>query len=453
MKSNPWLAPFVAGSRTDRYTHLECRAVAQNIKGDSVGARAEFLKAQMREIFLCGDQVSMTLDQLLALGEGHALTHYGSPQQVLAALYRHDPWENVTHPAVMLTGLAGTGKTQLVLAMRRLLLDRVGSVDLPGHKNLQVHPAWFMSLRDGNTLNALLRPYVVPEKVDQDEHEKDERREKNFSQSHLLQIARRVSRRDGVCLLVLDEFQFITRSLQANALAMGLLLQLLSIGPRFLYVANYSLARRLMSRRQEDRHRVLVNPIELRPDAIDSADFLNYVTELSRVAPEDFRFDARATVDLLHRYSFGIKRAVVELLVGAWAHCKTNRGPRADVTESDLKAAYASPGYMPFRHDAEALWRHSVGENDIDPDLLSPLVVQAPVQNVVVAQAAINDFNRRVNERHVEGMLTPHEREALSKLAPKRKEMPDAGKVRRLPTGAISKASLLDAFSRVGRET
>jgi len=217
-------------------------------------------------------------------------------------------------------------------------------------------------------------------------------------------------------------------------------------------VANFSLARRLLNRRQEDRHRVLANHLELQPDAVDSSDFLNYITELTRVAPEDFRFDASAVAGLLHRYSYGIKRAAVELLVAAWAYAKAHRGARADVTESDVKAAYASSGYMPFRHDVEALGLHLKGIKDIDADLLNPLRFERSAENVVIAQTAISDFNRRVNERHVEGMLTPDESEALSKLLPSRRETSVEGRVRRMPARAASKESLLDAFARLGKD-
>lgn len=450
MKSNPWLASYLIGKSPDRYASLERHAVAQIIKGDSIAARAEVLKARMREVFLCGEQTSSLLDKLLAIGEGHALTHYSSSQEIRGSIYHPQPWGDATQPALMLTGLAGTGKTQLMQAMKRFLGDRVGRVDLPGHRNLEIHPAWFLSLRDGNTLNSLLGPCVVLDRTDCDGAEIP--REKALKQSQLLQLARRVSRRDGVCIIFLDEFQFITRSQNANTLAMTLLLQLLSVGPRVVYVANFSLARRLMNRHQEDRHRVLANHLELQPDAVDGSDFLNYITELTRIVPEDFRFETSSIAGLLHRYSYGIKRAVMELLVGAWAHAKAHRGARADVTESDVKAAYASSGYLPFRGDVEALRHHSDGTKDIDPDLLNPLRVESPAENVVIAQAAISDFNRRVNERHVEGMLTPDESEALSKLLPSRSEMSVEGRVQRMPTRAASKESLLDAFARLGKD-
>ena len=283
-------------------------------------------------------------------------------------IYHQQPWGDATQPALMLTGLAGTGKTQLMQAMKRFLGDRVGRVDLPGHRNLEIQPAWFMSLRDGNTLNSLLGPCVVPEKADCDGVEIPKR--KDLKQSQLLQLARRVSRRDGVCIIFLDEFQFITRSQDANTLAMTLLLQLLSVGPRVVYVANFSLARRLMNRRQEDRHRVLANHLELQPDAVDGSDFLNYITELTRIVPEDFRFETSSIAGLLHRYSYGIKRAVMELLVAAWAHAKAHRGTRADVTESDVKAAdlalrnISQKWTMPIRDWKAALTRFTIQFGD-----------------------------------------------------------------------------------------
>lgn len=450
MKSNSWIVAYQRGKGPNRYAELERRAVPVEIRGESLVAQAEVLRSAMREIFLCGVQGSSLLDQLLSLGEGHAISTCSSPHHVLEGIYNRYPWgEETGQPAVMLTGLAGTGKTQLILAMKRLLEKRAGTVDIPAHRNVTLRPGWFMTLKDGNSLNALLSPYLDPEF--QSSYAPNERSRKALNQNRLLELARRVSRRDGACLLFLDEFQFITRSLQANTLAMSLLLQFLSIGPRVVYVANFSLARRLLGRRQEDRHRVLANHLELLPEAADSPDFQNYVNELVKVAPSDWSSEVTNGMELLHRYTFGVKRAVVELLTIAWMHCKTQRGPKAEVNAGDLKSAFASAGYTPFRLDVEALWRHSVGQKDIDPDLLNPLRTEVPATNVVVAQAAINRFNQSVNERHLVDMLTPDERDAYAKLAPKPGQDKAVGKIRRLPSRLGSKADLLDAFNRVGK--
>lgn len=448
MKSNPWVAPYLIGGGPNRYAHIERHAVAQRIDGQSVVARAEVLKAAMKNVFLCGEQASLLLDELLGIGEGHARNNFGSSQQMIGAMYSLQPWGE-TQSARMLTGLAGTGKTQLVQAMKRFFLDRSGGVELAGHGKFLSQPAWFMSLKEGSSLNSLLAPYLNAEIAGV---EGKGLPKKSLSQPHLLQLASRVSRRDGVCMIFVDEFQFITKSDQANSLAMSLLLQLISLGPRVVYVANFSLARRMRRRRPEDRHRVLPDPLELLPDASDSADFRNYIVELTRVAPDDFKFEVSEVTGLLHRYTFGIKRAVVDLMVGAWAHAKSNRGGRADVTESDMKSAYASSGYLAHRNDVEALWRHSVGGKDIDPDLLNPLRVEDLAGNVVVAQSAIDNFNQRVNERHVESMLTPSERDALAKLAPPKKTKTAGGKVRPLRPGAATKQALLDAFEHVAKD-
>lgn len=448
MKSNAWVAPYLVAKSHDRYACIERHAVAQRIQGDSVVARAEVLKVAMENVFLCGEQASLLLDKFLGIGEGHALNNFGTSPQLIGAMYSLRPWGE-TQSARMLTGLAGTGKTQLVQAMKRFFLDRSGCVDLPGHSNLGIQPAWFMSLKDGNTLNFLLAPYLNA--VTEGEVGKELPR-KSLSTPHLLRLARTVSRRDGACMIFVDEFQFITKSAEANALAMSLLLQLLSLGPRIVYVANFSLVRRLLKRYPEDRHRVLPNDLELLPDALDSADFRNYIEELTRIVPDDFKFEVSEMAGLLHRYTFGIKRAVVELMVGAWAHAKSKRGGRADVTEADMKAAYASSGYLAHRLDVEALWRHSFGAKDIDPNLLNPLRTDEVAGNVVFAQTAIDNFNQRVNERHLEGMLTPSERDALANLAPPKNAKAVRGKVRSLRPGAATTQDLLDAFDRVAKE-
>lgn len=445
MNPNPWVASYQIGEGPSRYSVLERRASPVEIKGGSHAARAQVLRSSMQEIFLCGIQCSAIMDQLLSLGESHAITKCSSAQHVLQGIYSVSPWGETGQPAVMLTGLAGTGKTQLILAMKRLLEMRAGVVDLPAHRNLTLRPGWFMSLKNGNTLNALLSPLVQDESLPT----QSTGVKKALNQTRLLEIARRVSRREGTCILVIDEFQFITRSLQANTLAMSLLLQLLSIGPRLVYVANFSLVRRLLSRRQEDRQRVLSNHLELLPDRADSLDFENYARELTRVLPSDWSSEVCNSHELLHRYTFGIKRALVELLVIAWLHSKTQRGDGAKVNTEDLKSAYVSAGYTPFRFDVEALWRHSVGQKDINPDLLNPLYPCTPVAKVVVAQAAIDSFNQRVNERHLENMLTPAEQEAFSKLNQPTQVDKTATKTIRLPAKFADKASLLDAFSKL----
>lgn len=71
----------------------------------------------------------------------------------------------------------------------------------------------------------------------------------------------------------------------------------------------------------------------------------------------------------------------------------------------------------------------------------------------MVAQAAIDSFNRRANELHIENMLTPRQLEALNKLRPQDKDVLGSQKVRRLPMKAASKESLLDTFARIGRES
>lgn len=448
MKTNPWIAAYQPGKLQSRYAELERRAVPVEIRGDSLGAQTEVLRSAMREIFLCGVQGSAVLDQLLSLGEGHAIATCSTPHQVMEGIYKKSPWGETGQPAVMLTGLAGTGKTQLILAMKRYLEMRAGTVDIPAHRNVTLRPGWFMTLKDGHSLNALLSPYLDPEL--HSSQTLNEGGRKALSQNRLLELARRVSRRDGACLLFLDEFQFITRSEQANTLAMSLLLQFLSIGPRVVYVANFSLARRLLGRRQEDRHRVLVNHLELLPEAAESLDFQDYVNELVKVAPADWSSEVNNSTELLHRYTFGIKRAVVELLVNAWMYCKMQRGPKAEVNTGDLRSAFASAGYTPFRMDIEALWRHSIGQRDINPDLLNPLRTEVPAANVVVAQAAINSFNQRVNERHLEDMLTPDERAAYARLASKPGQDKAVGKIRRLPNKLGSKVDLLNAFNRMG---
>lgn len=448
MKANPWIAAYEFDRKaSSSFLSLERCAEPLAIDGTNVLAQAEQFKARMRDVFLCGEQTVAILEQLLSLAQSHASFHFASSYQVVASTYSADPWGADTQPALVLTGLSGVGKTQLVHALRRFLMSRIQRHDLPGHKNLPIVPAWFMSLRDGSSLNALVRPCLESADEQLGADKKTERKE--IKQSTLLALARRVTRRDGTCLAVADEFQFKTYSSQANAQVTSILLQLMTLGPRFLFVCNYSLVHRLKERGQEDRQRLLAHPIQIYPEPLESPDFLNLLHEYIGIRPDDFDFSADDCAPLVHQYTFGIKRAMVELLGNAWRTAKVRRGARSTVTLDDIRIAYLSPEFHTHREDVESLWKQIHGDQRIRVDLRDPFPQNKSEQNVVQAIPAIREFERRTAEAHLEHMLTPDERAAALQLdGPKRAGAGPKGQVLRMARGKLTKETLIETLHR-----
>ena len=431
---------------------LECRAELLTFRSRDLDAKVEELRSALSRIFICGEQVTWVIKTLLALGQAHANIHYSSGRQVVGDVYSLNPWGATTNSAVMLSGLAGVGKTECLRATQRLLRTRLARIDLPMHKGMPLVPAWFISMLDSSTLDSMLRPSLDLVKSES-ESESESESGKVIRHDKLLELARRASRRDGTCLVFVDELQFQTHGSQANTRVTGQLLALLSLGPRLIYVCNYSLTHKLKDRRQEDQQRLLAHPLVLEPDPPESPCFRRLLREYFSVLPNDFPLDSANVAEEIHRYTFGIKRAIVNLLCVAWAVAKTKRGVMAKVGHDDLNAAYLSSTHSSYRDDTQALWRHSMGGKAMRNDLVNPFLEHAQErQKVVTVEVEIAEWKRQVAAAHILDSMTPDERAAERELSLQTLERSGTtNKVVRLKRDVSSKASMLDALDRLGR--
>ena len=389
---------------------LERRAEPLVFQSRDLDAQIEELRSALSRIFICGEQVKSLIKKLLAFGQAHASTHYSSGRQLVGDVYSLNPWGTANESAIMLIGLAGVGKTECVRALQRLLGARLATIDLPMHRGMALVPAWFVSMIEASSLDSMLRPQLDLVRSDLSG--------RAIRQDKLLELSRRASRRDGTCLVFVDELQFQTHGSQANTRVTAQLLALLSMGPRLIYVCNYSLAHKLKARRQEDQQRLLANPFVLEPDPPESPCFQRLLQEYFSVLQNDFPSNPSYVAEDIHRYTFGIKRAVLNLVCIAWRIAKTKRGAEARVGLDDLSAAYLSAQYSSYRDDTEALWRHSMGEKGVREDLVNPLREHSTGRNIVAsADAAIKNWQREVASSHVFDTMTLAERAAETELS------------------------------------
>ena len=435
---------FSGGQAAKRFSDIEQLAMPLNLTGRPPLVEVELLKSGLKRIFLCSKQDKEIILQFLALGESHAEIHYPSAMGHMKGLNAKFPWGDTMDPAIMFTGLAGTGKTELLKALRRLLGER-SAHDLPGHDGVPLVPGWFMTLRNGSGLNNLLLPWLEqPNEFSESNDEKE--RCKDLKLPRLLELARRVAFRDGVCIMTADEFQFVSKSVNANSMATTLLLQLLSIGPRLIYCANYSLAHRLKARRQEDRQRLLIHQIHLKPESFFGPDGTRLLKEYFETMPEDFKFDAATVAQQLQDYSFGIKRLVVDILGLSWMRAKTSRGWNAVVTTDDFRWAHLSSQFRVNREDVEILQRQEIERKQIREDLWDPFYSEQQ-GNVLEAKPAIAAFEKRVEEKRLDSFLTPNELSGFRAIQKFAESKPKELKVVPLRGGKRSKQGLADALN------
>lgn len=447
---NAWAARF-AKPWTDAEidAHVEVYAVPLDLESESADAGAERLRRGFERIFLSSGQTRRILRELYDIALVHALSHFVSEEVFVRGLYSPtNPWGGDDAPAVCVTGLGGTGKTALFFALQKLL-GASTSVDVAGHKGIPLLPGWFLSLKDGAELGPLLRPCIMPDESQSALAYGQTSQVKSVRIPDLLKLARRRAWRDGICLLVVDEFQFITLGGEANAKATAVLLKLFGLGPQLIYVANYSLIHRLKNRGQEDRNRLLRRPIVLQPEACSSTEWLRLLSECKKVCPEVFVFDVESSQELIHRYTFGIKRCVVWLLVAAFRETRS-RGARNHVGEDEIRRAYLSMEYSACREDVEILWRQQIEGRSRRQDLWCPFSDVHKTENVSMAQQAREDFERRVDEDYLKSSLTPREAAALKSLEPESVEGKPPGKVVKMPKQKVTADSLLEGSRKFG---
>jgi hypothetical protein len=409
MNKNPWVDRFDLAISDDALDRLiEIRAESISIGNDTPEVDGELLREALKRVFLSSIQIRTLLRELMGLARAHAKINFGSEEQYMGGLYKVRPWGSSTAPAVFLTGLAGVGKSDLLLALSRALTAPT-EIDVPGIKHIPLICAWQLSLCDGVGMNTLLRPILEPaiKTADGADINKVNFEEKAWKLPTLLKLSRQRTWRDGVCLLWVDEFQYITKSQDASAKATTMLMQLLGIGPRLIFCANYSFGHKLKNRNNEDTHRLLSCPKIVEPESSSSADWIALLTELKKVVPEVFVFNVNEVENLIHQYTFGVKRLVVELLVLAYKVAR-KKGENI-VSVDDIKLAYISTEYTYHRKSVETLWRQTYENINLKDDLWCPFDQSREPTNVVKIAKATKDFESRIEDKILESSLSPAE--------------------------------------------
>ncbi|WP_157275315.1 hypothetical protein [Pelomonas sp. Root1444] len=376
------------------------------LHGNDANRLADLLDGTLRRIFKADRQVRSIIRYLLSAARAHAEIHLATEKAYLAGLYGRHPWGHVMTPAICLTGLGGVGKSDLFHALARLLGPAIAFA-VAGHSNLKSSPLWQLNASEGLGINALLRPHVIHEGGVNDAAVISA---KDMRSPRLVHLASRTSWRDGACLMVADELQHVSFGADSNAQVTALLIKLLQIGPRVAFGANFSLLHKLLRRKQEDHQRLLTRPLLMEPMSVDDEDFSAYVRVVIGVAPEFLVFDPRQHQEQLHLYTFGIKRLVVELVVLAFRLARS-KNRKATVGGQELLAAYRHFDYSANREAVELLHRQAIQKQMLREDLWCPLAGVEPItqspSNVVDADAAIQHFERRVEEALLDAALGP----------------------------------------------
>jgi hypothetical protein len=374
-------------------------------------AAAAMLSKAIDRIFVPTVQCVAILKKFVEISWAHAMTRYPDARQFLSGCYQPEIPASLGR-TMCLTGPAGVGKSKIIAAFERVLpAESVVEVGM-GHSPFPLVSTWSFNIRASAGASQLLMPYAI--------HQNVSGKRSAGAVEHLARLVRRNAYQSGVGLITADEFQFVTHSESANTRATQYLLLLAYLGLPFVFVANYSLGHRVMKRPQEDRQRLLSEPMVLLPDPADSPDWRLALTECFRIAPNVFDIDPDKEAETIHRYTGGLMRMLRELLVIAYRVACQN-GDKS-VKPAHLKQAYCSLEYGINRQDVEVMTEQLIsGRPGNRLDLWCPFELPAGYA-AQVRQQALQERATRAAREMVLSSLTPNERRGYARVTKQKQE-------------------------------
>lgn len=319
----------------------------------STGVLMEAIERCINETYVATDQHLRLLEQLVLCVQGHYTTAYSSEVAYHSRIQQKCSSPNalkLDRPALLITGLAGCGKSELL----KTLVSRVLPPKLL-HLTQQVaevptYPALRLEVACHSAEKELVRGML---------HALDGIwRPGKASISKLQDELLRKLYTHGNGMLIVDELQFLVSAAGSISKAMRLLINLLTLGSPVVYCANYSLIHAIQTRPQQERQRLLSSVIEVFPERPESDDWLSIVAAMKNVAPDIFCFDPKEMAEELHRMTAGLNRLLKQLLISALKLALRNKTPR--ITPKNLKEAYHSADYSQNKSDVEKIVRIAI---------------------------------------------------------------------------------------------
>lgn len=404
--SNPWLDRFDS-ALTDQEIgdRIALHAVpsARDLHASAPAEGAAELRRRLADVFVPSRQVLAVVRTLLSKARAHALHHYPDGRAYLRGVNASAcPLYEV--PATCVTGLAGCGKTEIAKALLRLL--EPGPVVDPGsgYPPVTLEGMWHVAAKAEKSLRALLETPARGRLGNMRSMRSD---------ANLCELAGRLAFRHGVCMLSADEMQFWTYSANASALVTSVLYRLKYIGLPLVFFANFSLCHRLLKRPQEDHHRLLAEPIVVRPDTPDDPSLMQLYEQYRLASNGALCSEPQEHVEKIEHYSAGVKRNRRDLLVLSYRIAREHG--RTEVRSEDLDAAYFAPEFKTFREEAQELARPDGCRKRDRRDLWCPFELPLSVREARALEARDREDAKIAHEALLSSM-TAAERNGLREL-------------------------------------
>jgi hypothetical protein len=393
-----------------------------DLQTHSIGVAAIKLGNALGEIFQPTPPTLRAMRRILDAAAAYSDQAFPDVETYRYRLYNPDEAGPVPQPAICLTGLAGSGKSTLLKALNKLWQPTVCDAGA-GHRPL-LRTLFYLAVRQHSSTADILRTFLntfdaqqktggfSPEPSGKGENG---RMGRLGSVSRALSRSQRLAYRDGLAAAVIDELQFVSQSDNANTLVTKILLMATYIGPPIVFASNYNMVHRLLRRGQQDRERLLSQPIVLLPEALSCEAELTiweiYLTTCVLVAGGALAINPRASGELLHKLTFGLRRKLIVLIQIGYERAR-NQG-RTAATVSDLEWAYRAPQYCTHRADVEELVKIELGQKSKRSDLVCPFEIE-PTEAMARSKYQQEKYAEQTSNQATLSSLSPDEKRKYS---------------------------------------
>lgn len=413
-------------------TRLKARITVRGTPVEGLESLNEHVAAQqfaeaLRAVFIPNTFTLDLIKEMLGKAQQFSVESFSTERDYVSKIYQ--PPEREVMP-ICLTGLAGVGKSATIAALRKVL-PTPQALRIEHYEGMrQVASYWYASARGKGLIRQLLSDLVGMEY--------------KGTLATLLIESRRRAYADGIALLLLEEMQHINTG-QGAARVTDILLTMSAIGPPTMYVANFSLVHRLMTRNSEDTHRLLSEPRVMLPDAPDCEAWHEYVRECMVVSNNRIQIKSSILAELLYSFSFGIKRLVVHLL--KLAYLEGRQQGRYTIELKDLDQAFKSTSYSLHKAEVGELQRQALQRSNggIRKDLRCPFDI--PLRSSVV-EFPRKDREQRVATEVFLSSLNADERAGLKQLKPEIIERVPAKRTPKPPIRKATEKEMADSHRR-----
>ena len=363
------------------------------------------LEAGLKGAFVASAGVCEIIRFLCERALAYAETTYAEPKRILHWAYRGVDNSDPYMP-IVLTGLAGVGKTELRVALRRVLSSRTEVVIDSSHAKMPLIDYAEALVYGQRSVGQILK--LLLEKPSAGRKEK-------LLEADLPKEITRWMRLRKTYLFSVDELQFLAQSSTTSTLVTRTLLAFAEVGIPWFAVCNYSLIWKLLRRPAEAKQRLLSSPVILFPDSPDSPDWLRLLEEYEIVCASSFAMKLSEYRMELWNLCAGLKRELVKLLINAYRLARHRNA--ASATWRDVCNAYLTPAYEASRKDIEALIVSQGQGHYLAPDLRCPFVnEEASAAAADYAQNLRKARSGRVAKEVVKASMTATERSAIDSI-------------------------------------